>query len=51
MSQIKETFDKIDFEQCIRQIADLSSASVSGKQDIIGYMHTTAEAETVDTHR
>jgi hypothetical protein len=45
MSQIKETFGKIAFEQGVRQIVDLSSASVgsSGKEGIIGYMHTTAE--------
>jgi hypothetical protein len=45
MSQIKETFGKIAFEQGVRQIVDLSSASVSthGKQGIIGYAHSTAE--------
>jgi nucleoside-diphosphate-sugar epimerase len=45
MSQIKEVFGKIAFNQGVRQIVDLSSASVSssGKQGIIGYMHTTAE--------
>jgi hypothetical protein len=45
MSQIKEAFGKIAYNQGVRQIVDLSSASVStsGKQGIIGYMHTTAE--------
>lgn len=45
MSQIKGTFGKIAFEQGVRQIVDLSSASVGtyGKEGIIGYMHTTAE--------
>ena len=45
MSQIKGTFGKIAFEQGVRQIVDLSSASVrtSGKDGIIGYIHTTAE--------
>jgi len=45
MSQIKGTFGKIAFEQGVRQIVDLSSASVSdsGKKSIIGYAHTTAE--------
>ncbi len=45
MSQIKGTFGKIAFEHGVRQIVDLSSASVStsGRQGIIGYIHTTAE--------
>ena len=45
MSQIKETFGKIAYEQGVRQIVDLSSVSVSfyGKRGVIGYMHTTAE--------
>ncbi|CAF1458288.1 unnamed protein product [Adineta steineri] len=45
MSQIKESFAKIAFEQGVRQIVDLSSAFVSsyGKKGIIGYMHTAAE--------
>jgi nucleoside-diphosphate-sugar epimerase len=45
MSQIKGTFGKIAFEQGVRQIVDLSSASVGtfGKEGIIGYAHTTAE--------
>jgi hypothetical protein len=45
MSQIKETFGKIAFEHGVRQIVDLSAATVTsnGKQGIIGYMQTTAE--------
>jgi hypothetical protein len=45
MSKIKGTFGKIAFEQGVRQIVDLSSASVGtyGKEGIIGYAHTTAE--------
>jgi nucleoside-diphosphate-sugar epimerase len=45
MSEIKESFGKIAYEQGVRQIVDLSSASVStfGKQGLIGYTHTTAE--------
>jgi hypothetical protein len=45
MSEIKETFGKIAYEQGVHQIVDLSSASVStcGKQGMIGYIHTTAE--------
>jgi uncharacterized protein YbjT (DUF2867 family) len=45
MSQIKGTFAKIAFEQGVRQIVDLSSASVGtyGKEGIIAYMHATAE--------
>ncbi|CAF3687346.1 unnamed protein product [Adineta steineri] len=45
MSQIKEAFGRIAFEQGVRQIVDLSSAFVSsyGKKGIIGYAHTTAE--------
>lgn len=45
MSQVKGTIAKIAFEQGVRQIIDLSSASVGawGKNGIIGYMHTTAE--------
>jgi len=45
MRQVKGTFGKIAFEQGVRQIVDLSSfgVRVCGKQDIIGYMHTTAE--------
>jgi uncharacterized protein YbjT (DUF2867 family) len=45
MKQIKETFSKIAYEKNVRQIVDLSSASVTtlGKQGIIGYVHTTAE--------
>ena len=44
MSEVKRTFAKIAFEQGIRQIVDLSSATVSkGRDGIIGYIHTTAE--------
>jgi hypothetical protein len=45
LSQIKEEFGKIAYAQGVRQIVDLSSASVSsfGKQGMIGYMHTTGE--------
>lgn len=45
MSQVKGTLAKIAFDQGVRQIIDLSSASVgsSGKDGIIGYIHTTAE--------
>ncbi|CAF0991702.1 unnamed protein product [Adineta ricciae] len=45
MSEVKETFAKIAFEQGVRQIVDLSSAFVSsyGRKGIIGYMHTAAE--------
>jgi nucleoside-diphosphate-sugar epimerase len=45
MSEIKGTFGKIAFEQGVRQIVDLSSATVGtyGRQDVIGYAHTTAE--------
>jgi hypothetical protein len=45
MSQIKGTFGKIAFEQGVRQIVDLSSASVRlrGKLGVLAYMHTIAE--------
>ena len=45
MSRIKGTFAKIAFEQGVRQIVDISSASVhmSGKVGVIAYMHTVAE--------
>lgn len=44
MSEVKGTFAKIAFEQGIRQIVDLSSATVSrGRDGILGYIHTTAE--------
>ncbi|CAF1561631.1 unnamed protein product [Didymodactylos carnosus] len=45
MSEIKETFAKIAFEQGVRQIVDLSSAFVTsyGRKGIIGYIHTAAE--------
>lgn len=45
MSQTKNTFGKIAFEQGVRQIVDLSSAFLSSysKKGIIGYMHTSAE--------
>ncbi|CAF1498791.1 unnamed protein product [Didymodactylos carnosus] len=45
MSEIKESLDKIAFEQGTRQIVDLVSAIVStrGKKSIIGYVYKTAE--------
>ena len=44
-SRIKETFAKIAFEQGVRQVIDLSSASVGieGKKGVPGYAHTLAE--------
>ena len=43
--QGKETFAKIAFQQGVRQIVDLSSASVSedGKKGVIGYAQATSE--------
>jgi hypothetical protein len=45
MSQVKQIFGKVAFEQGVRQIVDISSFGVRicGKQGIIGYMHSTAE--------
>ncbi|CAF3377902.1 unnamed protein product [Rotaria sp. Silwood1] len=45
MSQTKEIFGKIAFDQGVRQIVDLSSFNVrtDGNQGIIGYMHKTSE--------
>ena len=45
MSQVKQTFARIAYEQGVRQVVDLSSSSLeaAGKRGIIGYIHTTAE--------
>ena len=44
MSEIKGRFAKVAFEHGIRQLVDLSSATVSkGKDGILGYIHTTTE--------